>query len=78
MFREELPVKAKIEVMDSFSAHADREEMAAYLSNQKKYKKLFLVHGTYERQEQFKNFLEAKGFDNIEIPSIETEVVLRD
>ena len=46
LFGQRLPVNAKIYVMDSFSAHADRKEMAAFLKNQKAHlRKLFLVHG---------------------------------
>lgn len=74
LFGKRLPVNAKIYVMDSFSAHADRKEMLAFLQNQKKHlRKLFLVHGTLDRQEKFKEYLEGNGFDNIEIPELGSE-----
>ena len=71
MFGEWKPVNAEIVIMDSFSAHADRNEMAEFLSNQKKLKKLFLVHGEYETQRNFKAFLEGKGMQHVEVPDLE-------
>jgi metallo-beta-lactamase family protein len=70
LFGEIKPVKAEIEIMDSFSAHADRTEMLQFLENQKKLKKLFLVHGEIESQKPFKKLLESNGFDKVEIPRL--------
>ena len=69
LFGEEKIVRADIRVMDSFSAHGDRNEMYDFIGNQKDVKKLFLVHGELERQEKFKTFLLEKGFKDIEIPA---------
>ena len=69
LFGEHKMVKADIRIMDSFSAHGDRNEMYDFIENQKSVKKLFLVHGELERQEKFKSFLMEKGFSNIEIPA---------
>jgi metallo-beta-lactamase family protein len=70
IFGEEKIVRAKIEVMDSFSAHADYAEMIGVLKCQdsSKVKHLFLVHGEIERQEIFKKKLIAEGFKNVIIP----------
>lgn len=76
MFGEWLPVNADVVIMDSFSAHADRNEMADYLKNQTKLKKLFLVHGEKDTQMNFKAFLEEKGFKNVEVPALEETVEL--
>ncbi len=74
LFGENLSVNCKVYTMDSFSAHGDRSEMMDFIKKQKGHlKKLFLVHGTYDRQEDFKNYLEEHGFQNIEIPSLEDE-----
>ncbi|MCO6492580.1 MAG: MBL fold metallo-hydrolase [Phaeodactylibacter sp.] len=74
IFGEEKAVRAEVEVMDSFSAHADRHELAAFLENQKKgLRRLFLVHGTLDRQEAFRNLLLEKGFADIEIPELGAE-----
>ena len=70
MFGDVLPVNADIEVMDSFSAHGDRHEMLDFIKNQlKTIKEIFLVHGDYETQIEFKGFLESKGFDKVNIPA---------
>lgn len=71
VFGDERPVKAEVEVMDSFSAHADRNEMVDFLANQvKSNKALFLVHGTIERQEAFRDLLQENGFPDVEIPEL--------
>ncbi|MCC7515510.1 MAG: MBL fold metallo-hydrolase, partial [Bacteroidia bacterium] len=53
IFGNEYPVKANVEVISSFSAHADYLELIKYLSCQDTaaVKKLFLVHGEYEVQQ---------------------------
>lgn len=72
LFGEQLTVNAKIAIMDSFSAHGDKNEMYDHIKNQiPTLKKLFLVHGEYETQTNFKYFLQNKGFKDIEIPSEE-------
>ncbi|MBS1763843.1 MAG: MBL fold metallo-hydrolase [Bacteroidetes bacterium] len=70
IFGIEYPVKAKVEVISSFSAHADYGELQKYLSCQdiSKVRKLFLVHGEYEVQLDFKEKLIEQGFQHIEIP----------
>ena len=71
IFGEHKMVKAKIEIMDSFSAHADRQEILQFISNQKKkLKKLFLVHGTLDRQESLEKLLNENGFPNVVIPKL--------
>lgn len=71
IFGEDKVVKANIEVMDSFSAHADYKEMIEYLGcqNAAKVKNLFLVHGEIESQTAFKERLNLEGFKNVLIPA---------
>ena len=78
IFSESLRVRARIEVLDSFSAHADQSEMIWFLSglDRKRLKGLFLVHGEKDRQEIFKSSLEGHGFSNIKIPELEDESTL--
>lgn len=71
LFGEEKIVRADIETMDSFSAHADRTEMVDFLKNQKKsVKKLYLVHGQYESQQKFAELLKENGFKDVIIPEL--------
>jgi len=71
LFGEWKFVNAKIEVMDSFSAHADRNELIDFIRPQLKgLKKLFVVHGDPEAQEGFKALLEQNGFTSVAIPEL--------
>lgn len=70
-------VLAEVEVMDSFSAHGDRVEMLDFLKNQKdSCRKLWLVHGTIDRQEKWRDYLLANGFKNVGIPKLGEEETL--
>lgn len=79
IFGEEYPVKAQVEVMDSFSAHADYEEMIGYLSSQDKQlvKEVFLVHGDLDTQQIFRQKLLAEGFRKVYIPDLKEGVELQ-
>jgi metallo-beta-lactamase family protein len=60
--------------MDSFSAHGDRVEMLDMIANQKQsVKKLWLVHGTLDRQEKWREYLIEKGFKTVGIPALGEE-----
>ena len=75
IFGADYPVNAKVEVMNSYSAHADYKEMLQYLSCQdpKAVKKMFLVHGELGTQTEWRLKLLDAGFKNIEIPERHTE-----
>jgi len=71
LFGQLKQINARVEILDSFSAHGDRHEMLSFIENQKNsLKKLFMVHGEKETQIHFKTFLEDAGFKNIEIPRL--------
>lgn len=77
MMGQTLQVKARIATMDSLSAHGDRREMRDFLSNQKGHvRKIFLVHGEYETQQKFAEYLGEDGFSKVFIPSLGEEVFL--
>ena len=77
IFFEEKQVLADVEIMDSFSAHGDKNEMAHFIKNQKgRVKKVFLVHGEEDTQVNFKNFLFTKGFQDIYIPFKNETIIL--
>ena len=74
LFGELKIVRAEIEIMDSFSAHADRNEILDFIDNQKNgLKKLFLVHGELDRQQKFTKLLNDSGFPNVDIPELGQE-----
>jgi len=71
-------VNAEIGSIRSMSAHGDYEDLCQWLACQdpKQVKKLFLVHGEYEVQKDFKQRLIKKGFPDVEIPPQHYEVGL--
>lgn len=68
-------VNAKVEQINAFSAHADYQEMIAWLKqiDTSRLKKIFLVHGEKDQQEGFKQHLNEAGFPNVEIVAPEKE-----
>jgi len=66
---------AQIRKIKSFSAHADYSDMLHFLSCQdpKQVEKLFLVHGEYPVQNNFKTKLVKAGYDFVEIPDLHQE-----
>ena len=71
-------VHAEIGEIKSMSAHGDYDDLCQWLAcqNPALIKKLFLVHGDYDVQIDFKNRLISKGFSDVEIPARHTEVGL--
>ncbi len=78
IFGERYSVNARVEIMDSFSAHGDYREMLQFLSCQhpEQVKTLYLVHGEYEKQLIWKEKLLAAGFKNVYIPDLYEKVSL--
>jgi metallo-beta-lactamase family protein len=71
IFGKPFNVKMKIEVLESYSAHADYGEMINFLScqNKEKVREIFLVHGEPDPQLFFKIQLMDAGFKKVYIPS---------
>jgi metallo-beta-lactamase family protein len=71
-------VNAEIAEIRSMSAHGDYNDLCQWLACQdpKQVKKLFLVHGEYAVQLDFKNRLMSKGFTDVEIPPRHWEIGL--
>lgn len=71
-------VHAEIGVLRSMSAHGDYEDLCQWLScqDQQQVKRIFLVHGEYEVQKNFKQRLIKKGYVDVEIPEQHYEIGL--
>jgi metallo-beta-lactamase family protein len=71
-------VNAEIGQMRSMSAHGDYHDLLQFLGCQdpRQVKKLFLVHGEYPVQLDFKMKLIKKGFLDVEIPDRHFEIGL--
>ncbi|MCC6182431.1 MAG: MBL fold metallo-hydrolase, partial [Bacteroidia bacterium] len=70
LFGDYFQVNADVEIIDSYSAHADYNELIKFLSCQdvRLVKKVFLVHGEPDAKLSFKEKLIANGFQNVIIP----------
>lgn len=71
-------VNAEIYRIESFSGHADYQEMGEYFDCQDKtrVKKVFVIHGEYEVQQVFANYLKQRGFADVVVPQVgETFVI---
>lgn len=76
IFGRKFMVKAEVGVIKSMSAHGDYEDMCQWLACQEEkfVDKLFLVHGEYEVQQNFRNRLIKKGFQDVMIPKMHQEI----
>lgn len=71
IYMQEFQVKANIASIKSMSAHADYDDLCQFIAcqNASQVKSLFIVHGEYDVQEEFRNRLLKKGFKDVEIPN---------
>jgi metallo-beta-lactamase family protein len=70
IYGENFEVNADVEIILSYSAHGDYEEMLRFLScqNKEQVKTIFLVHGENEAKVEWKNTLVKNGFKHVTIP----------
>jgi metallo-beta-lactamase family protein len=65
VFGEEIELRANVEVLNGYSAHADRRELSTWLSAVQKtspaLKNVYLVHGEPEAQDALSAQLSANG-----------------
>lgn len=77
IFGDEIPLRAQVEVINGYSAHADRGELTAWIDKVKAASPglgpIWLVHGEPEAQDAFKTSLSAKGY-SVECPEPHTRV----
>ncbi|HZG00545.1 MAG TPA: MBL fold metallo-hydrolase, partial [Chitinophagales bacterium] len=79
IFGEEKKVNASIEIMDSFSAHADKKEILAFLEplDRERMRKVFLVHGDFEdAQLPLEKTLYELGYKNVYAPQMSETIEL--
>jgi metallo-beta-lactamase family protein len=71
-------VNAEVGAIHSMSAHGDYEDLSQFLACQepRDVKRLFLVHGEFNVQQQFRQRLLKKGFVDVEIPELHYEIGL--
>jgi metallo-beta-lactamase family protein len=71
-------VRAEVVVLNSFSGHADRNELLEYLGKFEKptTKGMFLVHGDLDQSEKLAGGLKERGFEHVSIPARGEKVIL--
>jgi len=69
IFGEEFEVKARIERIDGYSAHADEEELLAFIGAiPQKPRQVFVVHGEPDAAQAMTEGLRGLGIQNVTIP----------
>ena len=78
IFGETYPLRAEVVVMNSYSAHADEPGVVSFINklDRDRLKKIFLVHGSPDRQELMRTALQNAGHRNVEIPEFGETVEL--
>lgn len=66
IFGEEVPLRAQVEIINGYSAHADRTELTTWLDRVKatspRLGPVWLVHGEAEVQDEYSTALVARGY----------------
>ncbi len=78
IFGDFYQVKANIETISAFSAHADLNELLDYIKvlSPELIKKIFLVHGNSDSLVNFKRELKIIGYKNVDIPALGDSVTI--
>ncbi|QHI68272.1 MBL fold metallo-hydrolase RNA specificity domain-containing protein [Tichowtungia aerotolerans] len=77
IFGEEHEVKARIEKINGFSAHADQEELLRWITSMKKPpRRVFVTHGEPKAAGAFRKLLAEKTGWNCEVPEYQQEIAL--
>jgi len=75
IFGDQYRLKAKVEVFDEFSAHADRNELLDYVKNTKNsLQGVFVVHGEEEQSQALAEGIKDLGIKNVMVPDLGEEV----
>lgn len=79
VFGDEVPLRASVEVINGYSAHADRTELRQWMHHVRDGKptpsRVFLVHGEVDAQDAFAATLRSDGFQ-VEIPERMSHVTI--
>jgi metallo-beta-lactamase family protein len=77
IFGEPHPVRARVKVLNSLSAHADQRELLAWILNDSdREKQIYAVHGDPDQSEALVRELKARGAPHAAIPELGTEYPL--
>ncbi|MBR1921217.1 MAG: MBL fold metallo-hydrolase, partial [Kiritimatiellae bacterium] len=69
VFGEEVPLKAKVEIINALSAHADRAGLSEWIGEVKdNVRKAFAVHGEPDKVSAMAELLKEQGIRNVVAP----------
>lgn len=70
IFGMERDLNARVEVINSFSAHADRDELIEFVEScGKELKGIFIVHGDEEQSLALADHLKTQGYEGVVVPT---------
>lgn len=72
----EFELNAEVVVLNSLSAHADKDDLVRYVKESSPIKQIFLVHGDEDQTHQLFETLSQGGY-NPYVPFVDEEVILR-
>lgn len=72
LYGEEYPLNCQVEVLNEYSAHADREDLLDFFKSYspRKVKQVFLVHGDPDQTKALAEGVAELGYNNIHIPRV--------
>jgi metallo-beta-lactamase family protein len=81
VFGEEIPLRARVEILNGYSAHGDRHELQRWLDAVRAggagtVPDVYLVHGEREAQDAFAEQLRGAGYPKVQAPEPRTVVTL--
>jgi metallo-beta-lactamase family protein len=77
IFGEEYNLESEVVVLNSFSAHADKNELLQYVEQTRNnLRGVFLVHGEEKESQALKESIESVGIQNVRIPDRGEEIIL--
>jgi metallo-beta-lactamase family protein len=77
IFGEEYTLRAQVEIIDAFSAHADRNELLKYVNHTKdSLRGVFVVHGEEKQSQALSNGIKDLGIKNVIVPDLGQEVTI--
>ncbi|MDG6774355.1 MBL fold metallo-hydrolase [Thiomicrorhabdus sp. ZW0627] len=74
IYHEKIKVRAKIHMINGFSAHADQSELLQWMEGFEHLGKVFLIHGERDKQEIFKQVIEEQMRKTVHIVEYAEEV----
>jgi metallo-beta-lactamase family protein len=82
VFNEEMPLRAQVEVLGSYSAHGDRHELQSWVdavragNGERGVPEVYLVHGEPDSQDAFAGQLRRTGYARVHTPERNVTVTL--